>query len=94
MNPPGREVWTYYVSRDSVNGVLSETCSLWCVKPTRTRHNGRVTWKGAPGFLGLCTLEITVAWFGTYPETDLELIRVEQNASEKRMAEARKQGKR
>jgi hypothetical protein len=91
-------VWVYWISRDSVDGALSGMCSLWYVKPLRVKHRYRVTWVAAnhrePGHLGNFSPKDIAYWFHTYPETDLELLRVEQTATERMLEEARKQGKR
>ena len=85
-----RETWVYFVSRDSINGELSGKCALWCAKPTRVRFRYRVTWVGTdpavPALLGEYSPETVESWFGVYPETDLELIRVEQTPTEKMLA--------
>ena len=82
-----RETWVYWVSRDSVDGALSGKCSLWYAKPIRVKHRYRVTWVGAdysaPCHLGDYSPQDIAYWFGTYPETDLELLRVEQTPTEK-----------
>jgi hypothetical protein len=89
-----RETWTYWISRDSINGELSGKCSLWYAKPIRVKHRYRVTWVGAdhraPAHLGDHPPDHVAAWFGVYPETDLELIRVEQTPTAKMLAEAEK----
>lgn len=71
--------WTYWLSRDSLDGALNARCSLWHVRPLRTRVGGRVTWTSATGHLGDFRPDEIIAWraFRTYPETDRELIRVE-----------------
>lgn len=76
-----RITWTYWISRDSLNGELAEKCALWNAKPTRKKHDYRVTWVGSdiidPGHLGEFTPQEIDAWFRVHPETDLELIRAE-----------------
>lgn len=92
--PDPRPTWTYYVSRDSINGELSGTCSLWNTKPQRVQHRYRVTWVGPdtsePGHLGDYAPETVALWFGVYPETDRELIRADTTPTEKMLAEAAK----
>ena len=82
----GRTVWTYWVSRDSICGALSGKAQLWCRKPIRCKHGYRVTWVNAdetdPGHIGEYSLDHVRYWFGTMPDTDLELIRAEQYAPE------------
>ncbi len=89
-----RVVWVYYVSRDSIAGDLSGMCHLWYAKPLRTRIGNRVTWVAAdhrdPCHLGEFLPKIFLAWFHVYPETDLELIRVEQYPTKTMLDEARK----
>lgn len=84
--PVDRDVWTYWVSRDSIAGSLSAKCHLWYKKPIRVKHGYRVTWVNAdetdPGHLGEHSLRDVEAWFRVVPETDLELIRVETYATE------------
>jgi hypothetical protein len=92
-----REVWTYFLSRDSLQGELSGKVHLWYRKPMRTKHSYRVSWLCAdhrdPGYLGAFGTDEIEMWFGRerIPETDLQLIRIEQYASEKMKAEAAKQ---
>jgi hypothetical protein len=71
----------FFVTRDSVDGVLAEHCELWCVKPLRSKQPTRVTWLPRAvsiGHMGRRTLAEVKKQFGTVPETDLELIRIEQ----------------
>lgn len=81
-----RTIWIYYVSRDSLSGELSGKCGLWGAKPLRVKHRYRVTWVGAddaaPRFLGEHPIQHVLKWFGTVPDTDRELIKVEQYAPE------------
>lgn len=94
--PPreGRTTWTYWVSRDSVDGELSSKCVLWFHKPIRNRAARRVTWvpfdHRATGSLGEHTTDEIYGWFKVYPETDLELIRVECCPSQKELDAAAK----
>lgn len=87
-----RVVWTYWVSRDSLNGELSGKCVLWFHKPIRVRHAQRITWvpvdHRAPGCLGEFVTDEIYGWFKVYPETDLELIRVECCPSQKEIEAA------
>lgn len=89
-----RVVWTYFLSRDSMHGKLSDSVSLWHVKPTRVRHRYRVTWVGTdpfnPGHLGEFRPEEIDAWWRVHPETDLELIRIETHPSERDLEQARR----
>jgi hypothetical protein len=73
-----RVVWTYWISRNSLQGELSGKCDVWYRKPMRVKHSYRVTWVANdhrdPGHLGEHTLKDCAEWFKTIPETDLELI--------------------
>lgn len=95
--PPETTIeWTYWISRDTDrNGVLSDRCSLWFVKPLRTRIGERVTWTSAHGFLGNFRPDEIITWqgFHTYPETHVELIRVETRPTKKELEEQRKAAK-
>ncbi len=88
-------VWVYFVSRDSVGGVLSDTCHLWHAKPTRVRHATRITWVGTdhknPGLIGEYPPDEIHKWFRVYPQTDLELIRAEVCPSQKEIDDAIKE---
>jgi len=85
MGNEPRPVWTYYISRDSLDGVPAATCNLWWVKPTRVKHRYHVTWVASnlqePGHLGEYPVEHIDVWFRTRPDTDLELIKAEQWAT-------------
>lgn len=86
-----RIVWTYWVSRDSIRGQLVPTCSIWWIKPVRKVRRGRcTTWTDAdenqPGRFGDYTLDETRGFCRTVPDTDLELIVVEQWACGERAA--------
>ena len=87
-------LWVYFVSRDSLNGELLGTCSLWIEKPVRVKHRGRVTWVAAdernPGHLGDFKPLKILRWFRVFPETDRELIRVETYPSARELEEAKK----
>lgn len=89
-----RAVWVYFVSRDSLSGELSGKCSLWYAKPIRVQHRYRVTWVGAddryPCHLGEFRCDEVFSWFKVYPETDRELIRVEQYATQRMLEAARR----
>jgi hypothetical protein len=96
--PPGRNetvTWTYWLSRDSVAGALSAVCSLWNVKPLRTKIGARVTWTSEVGHLGDFRPDEVRTWpaFKTYPETDRELIVVETRPSIAELEAAEKQGR-
>lgn len=90
-------VWAYWVSRDSINGELSGKCHLWRERPLRTKIGGRVTWVDADhrahASLGQHDPRTVVLWFGTCPDTDLELVYVEQGVTEKMLAYAKEQEK-
>ncbi len=77
-----RETVKYYVSRDSWNGVMSDTCDVWRTKPIRVRHATRVAWVHGnhtdPGHAGRYPVEDITKSIRTQPDTDLELIVVEQ----------------
>ncbi len=92
-----RTVWVYFVSRDSINGEPDGMCDLWYLKPTRTKHRYRVTWAATnvadPGHLGRFRTDEVQAWFRVIPDTDLELLKVEQFATPKMLEEAKKQKK-
>lgn len=83
--------WIYYVTRDSLGGDLSAKCGLWGVKPTRVKHRYRVTWVATdardPGYIGEYTIKDVLSWFRVYPETDLELIRVEMGVTPKMLVD-------
>lgn len=87
-----RTTWTYFVSRDSINGEPSGMCTLWYIKPIRSKQRYRVTWVAAghpeSGCLGEYRVDEVRAWFRTIPDTDLELLKVEQFASPKMIADA------
>lgn len=93
--PPARVVWTYFVTRDSIGGELSGKCQLWYRKPIRSNHRYRVTWVCAdhrdPGHLGECTLQEIQGWFRVVPDSDLQLLKIEQYASQKMLDEAAKE---
>ena len=81
-----KQVWTYFVSRNSLDGVLAEKCDLWGISPLRSKSTHRVTWLGTsvedPGHIGEYTLDVIRGWFGVIPDSDRELIRAEQWARE------------
>lgn len=81
-NGEHRLVVSYYCTRDSEDGVLAEKCDLWAIKPLRSRQGGRVCWLPRAvvdhGHLGQHSTAMIMKWYGVYPETDLELISVEQ----------------
>lgn len=81
--PPEHEriAWTYFVSRDSLDGALSAKCTLWNAKPLRSKVGVRVVWSHADGCLGEYRPDEIVVWFRTYPATDRELICVETRPS-------------
>jgi hypothetical protein len=87
--------WTYWISRDSLDGELSATCSLWNEKPLRTRAGRRVVWSHHDGHLGDFRPDEILSWhaFHTYPETDLELIHVETRPSKAELEEAQKRAR-
>lgn len=89
-----RPIWTYWISRDSIQGELSGKCHLWCRKPTRTKHGYRVAWLNTdehdPGHVGEYDLKDIQAWFRVIPDTDLELIRCEMCPTDAQLTEAAK----
>ncbi len=86
--------WEYWVSRDSIDGAVSATCSLWHVKPLRTKAGPRVVWTSVYGFLGEFRADEIVSWFRVCPDTDLELLHIETRPSKIELAEANRQAKR
>lgn len=84
--------WTYWISRDSLDGALSAKCSLWCVRPLRTRVGARVTWTSTYGHLGDFRPDEILAWraFHTFPETNVELIRVETRPTKEQLDELKR----
>lgn len=84
--------WTYWLSRDSLDGALNTRCSLWSERPLRTRVDERISWTSISGHLGDFTPAEVLAWraFKTYPATDRELIRVETRPAAEELAESRK----
>jgi hypothetical protein len=86
--------WTYWISRDSLDGALSALCSLWNEKPLRTRAGARVVWSHVDGHLGNFRPDEILSWpaFHTYPETDMELLVVETRPSAAELAGAKKRG--
>lgn len=90
MSPKPEEItWVYWVSRDSVGGELSPRCSLWVRKPTRVRHGEHITWCATdgsdPGHLGIFPVDYYRALWRVYPETDLELIKVETRPNQREL---------
>lgn len=85
--------WTYYISRDSLAGVLSAKCSLWWQKPARIAKGRSVLWgdKSKPGYLGEYAPAVLAPRFRTYPETDLELIKIETRPTAAEYEESKKQ---
>lgn len=81
------DVWTYFITRDSLNGTLSAFGRLWWVKPKRLSNNGRVWWLPGNtvegGVLGMFDIEELKTCFKTVPETDLEMIVVSQGVTAK-----------
>lgn len=77
-----RQVWVYWVSRDSIDGNLAGACALWYSQPVRCKHRHRVTWVPKDpfnaGLHGFYTIEQIEQWFRVKPDTDLELIKIEQ----------------
>ena len=94
--PPGEHettTWTYFLSRDSLDGALGEKCSLWNLKPLRTRVGSRVVWTGVGAHLGDFRPDEIIAWpgFHTYPETDRELLVVETRPTAAELDTAQRQ---
>ncbi len=77
-----RDVWRYFVTRDSHNGVLSNICDLWSgIRPRRENQDGAVLWvpkSSNANYLGEHAIKDIVRWFRTVPDTDLECIVIEQ----------------
>lgn len=90
-----RVVWTYYVSRDTFDGKLADTCNIWWEKPERRTCGNHVTWCPRvfqqPCHFGRYMLDEVRRLYRVAPDTDLELIRIEQYASAKMLAEAQQQ---
>ncbi len=86
-----RTTWVYFVSRDSVAGALSAKCTVWGQKPLRTKIGPRVTWVSERGHLGDFSPQEIIAWpaFRTYPETDMELIRIETRPTREELDRAK-----
>jgi hypothetical protein len=88
-----RLVWVYFISRNSSKGKLRNTCRLWYRKPMRERGDTYVQWlptnRADNGYIGEYFLNDVQRWFRTYPETDLELIRVETYPTDKQIREAK-----
>jgi hypothetical protein len=88
--------WTYWISRDSANGVLYPTCKLWAARPNRTRYGTRVLWRRddeQKGLLiGIYALSDIERWFGSarIPETDIQLFKVEMGVTERMRAGAKR----
>lgn len=81
--------WVYWLSRDSLDGALSAKCSLWYMKPLRSRIGTRVVWSSTYGHLGDFRPEEIVTWpaFHTYPETDMELLVIATRPSKAELEE-------
>ncbi len=77
-----RETWVYWISRDSYDGELADSCNIWWIQPERRRVAGHVTWcprlAAYTGHFGRYSLEDVMKMYRVKPDTDLELIRVEQ----------------
>lgn len=89
-----KEVWTYWITRDSTDGEPASKCDLWSYRPTRTVVGGRVRWEPKTEnscYLGEQDLQDLRRWFGTYSDTDLECIVVEQYAHDVGNPKAKKQ---
>lgn len=84
--------WTYWISRDSLDGALNAKCSVWCMRPLRTRVGTRVVWMSATGHLGDFRPDEIIAWrgFHTYSETNVELIRVETRPTKEQLDELKR----
>ncbi len=82
-----RETWVYWVSRDSFNGVLADFCNIWWIEPKRAKGVNRITWcprYAEPGHFGHYSLDEVRKMYRVIPDTDLELIRVEQWSTEEK----------
>lgn len=84
--------WTYWISRDSRNGVLVNYCHLWCGRPTRHRDPDFVDWRGSQICIGRYRLSDVERWFGAdrIPETDIMLFKVVMGVTPRMQAEAAK----
>lgn len=85
------KVHTYYLSRDTnCQGELSPAVNVWYIKPIRRKlpkFDKGYVWgpevADRLGLYGAYTMEAAEKAFGVRPDTDLELIKCEQNAIEK-----------
>lgn len=70
---------TFYVTRDSLDGALMAKCDVWTGKPVRNVQRTRVTWVQGPDCTHTAyrTVDQVQREYGAFPETDLELIKVE-----------------
>lgn len=79
-----RAVWTYFVSRNSVDGIPVGTCSIWWIHPLRDdTKKGKITWiptgpLNDDGYFGSHSLEDTIKFCRVVPDDDRQLIVVEQ----------------
>lgn len=80
--PPNRTC-TFYITRNSLGGVLADTVDVWSDKPTRVKHRYRVTWVATslrwPGHVTEMSLEDARKKFRTLPDGDTQMIVDEQN---------------
>lgn len=94
---PTQVIWTYFISRDSHRGELAGKCGLWWARPMRSKVGPRTVWLATdpqqPGHIGDYTIDEIDGWFRVHPDTDLELLKVEQNATPKMLADAAKEKK-
>lgn len=68
--------WTYFITRNSENGIVLDTCDLWEKKPTRTILDGTISWDGGGRHLGrFIVKDLWKYGFMTYPDTDREVIK-------------------
>lgn len=78
----GKDVITYYLSRDSAHGKLDPVINMWWRRPIRTQKAGYVIWVASDGseagYFGEYTPEQVVKWFRVAPDTDRELVVAEQ----------------
>lgn len=80
-----REVWTYYISRNSENGVLDAEYDVWWKQPIRKNYGCCVVWEAVDQnetghFRKHTKLELELERV-TLPDTDLELIVCQRWAS-------------
>lgn len=82
-----RQVWTYYLTRDSENGRVDAKIDVWWKHPIRVDHGCCITWEPSdqnePGWYQKYEPGVLRADGVTVPDTDRELIVAERWATEK-----------